>query len=40
MTLATTIYYTGIDPYSGKKVYVARSDNQKRTQKSYFFKKK
>jgi uncharacterized radical SAM protein YgiQ len=37
MTLATTMYYTGIDPYTGKKVYVARSIDEKRRQKEYFF---
>ncbi len=40
MTLATTIYYTGFDPYTGKSVYVARSDTQKMKQKSYFFANK
>ena len=38
MTLATTIYYTGLDPYTGKKVHVVRNDQQKRRQKKYFFK--
>ncbi|HUX97817.1 MAG TPA: YgiQ family radical SAM protein [Bacteroidales bacterium] len=37
MTLATTMYYTGFDPYTGKKVYVARSIEEKRKQKEYFF---
>jgi uncharacterized radical SAM protein YgiQ len=37
MTLATLIYYTGFDPYSGKKVYVARNIEEKRRQKEYFF---
>jgi uncharacterized radical SAM protein YgiQ len=40
MTMATTIYYTGIDPYTGKKVFVVRSDQEKRKQKDFFFKKK
>ncbi len=39
MTLATTMYYTGLDPYTGKKVFVVRDDRQKRSQKEYFFKK-
>ncbi len=39
MTLATTIYYTGVDPYTGKKVYSARTDRDKRAQKSWFFKR-
>jgi uncharacterized radical SAM protein YgiQ len=33
-TLATCMYHAGIDPYSGKQVYVARSDKEKRLQKS------
>lgn len=37
MTLASTIYYTGIDPYSGKKIFVARSKEEKLKQNSYFF---
>jgi uncharacterized radical SAM protein YgiQ len=37
MTLSTLMYYTGIDPYSGKKVYVARNSTDKKRQKDYFF---
>jgi radical SAM superfamily enzyme YgiQ (UPF0313 family) len=37
MTLSTLIYYTGFDPYSGKKVYVARNPAEKKKQKEYFF---
>jgi uncharacterized radical SAM protein YgiQ len=37
MTLSTLMYYTGLDPYTGKKVYVARSIEDKRKQKEYFF---
>ena len=37
MTLSTLMYYTGFDPFSGKKVYVARSIEDKRKQKEYFF---
>jgi uncharacterized radical SAM protein YgiQ len=37
MTLSTLMYYTGFDPYSGKKVYVARNMEEKRKQKQYFF---
>jgi uncharacterized radical SAM protein YgiQ len=33
-TLATCIYYTGINPFSGDSVYVARSDREKRMQKT------
>jgi uncharacterized radical SAM protein YgiQ len=37
MTLSTLMYYTGFDPFSGKKVYVARSVEDKKRQKEYFF---
>jgi radical SAM superfamily enzyme YgiQ (UPF0313 family) len=37
MTLSTTIYYTGINPYTGENVYVARDLNERRIQKRYFF---
>lgn len=37
MTLSTLIYYTGFDPYTGKPVYVARSSEEKKRQKEYFF---
>jgi uncharacterized radical SAM protein YgiQ len=37
MTLSTTMYYTGFDPYTGKKVYVARNIEEKRRQKEMFF---
>ncbi len=37
MTLATEMYYTGIDPYTGKKVFTARSAQQKLGQRKYFF---
>ena len=37
MTLSTLMYYTGIDPFTGKKVYVARDVEQKRRQKEFFF---
>ncbi len=40
MTLATAIYYLGFDPYTGKKVYVARDLAEKRRQKDYFFRKR
>ncbi len=40
MTLATTMYYTGIDPYTGKSISIVRGDKEKRRQKEYFFKKK
>ncbi len=37
MTLSSVMFYTGIDPYSGEKVFVAKSQEDKRRQKSYFF---
>lgn len=37
MTLSTAMYYCGFDPYTGKKVFVARDIGQKRRQKDYFF---
>lgn len=37
MTLSTTMFYTGIDPYTGKKVYVARTAEEKKEQNQYFF---
>ncbi|MHC1731749.1 MAG: YgiQ family radical SAM protein [Bacteroidales bacterium] len=40
MTLATAMYYLGFDPYTGKKVYVARDIAEKRRQKGYFFRGK
>lgn len=37
MTLATEIYYTGIHPYTGEKVFTARTPGQKLAQRKYFF---
>jgi len=37
MTLSTLIYYTGFDPYTGRKVYVARNPAEKKRQKEFFF---
>ncbi|MFI3288280.1 MAG: YgiQ family radical SAM protein [Rikenellaceae bacterium] len=37
MTLSSVMYYTGIDPYTKRRVYVARSKEDKDAQKSYFF---
>lgn len=37
MTLSTTIYYTGINPYTGENVYVPREMQERRNQKRYFF---
>ena len=39
MTLSSVMFYTGENPYTGEKVYVARSQDDKRRQKSYFFEK-
>ncbi|MBJ6751980.1 YgiQ family radical SAM protein [Geomonas anaerohicana] len=33
-TLSTCIYHTGVDPFTGEKVYVARTDREKGLQKS------
>ena len=38
MTLSSVMFYTGENPYTGEKVYVARSQDDKRRQKSYFFR--
>ena len=37
MTLSSVMFYTGENPYTGEKVYVARSQDDKRRQKAYFF---
>lgn len=37
MTLATCMYYTGLDPYTMQPVYVARTSQQKKEQNQYFF---
>jgi uncharacterized radical SAM protein YgiQ len=39
MTLSSTIFYTGIDPYTGKKVYCATNGAEKKKQNQYFFKR-
>ncbi len=33
-TLATCMYYSGVDPFTGSEVHVARSDREKRLQKA------
>ena len=38
MTLSSVMFYTGENPYTGEKVFVARSQDEKRKQKSYFFR--
>ncbi|MFI3270407.1 MAG: YgiQ family radical SAM protein [Rikenellaceae bacterium] len=40
MTLSSVMFYTGADPYTGEPLYVARSQDEKRRQKSYFFEKR
>jgi len=37
MTLSTTIYYTGIDPYTNNKVYSAKSKEERNAQRGFFF---
>ena len=37
MTLSSVMFRTGENPYTREKVYVARSQEEKRRQKSYFF---
>jgi len=37
MTMATAMFYTGYDPYTGKKLFVADSDKEKRRQNRMFF---
>ena len=37
MTLASVMFYCGFDPYTGKKLYVARKKEEKMKQKEYFF---
>uniref|UniRef100_S0DE11 Putative radical SAM superfamily protein n=1 Tax=termite gut metagenome TaxID=433724 RepID=S0DE11_9ZZZZ len=40
MTLSSVMFYTGEDPYTGERLYVARNPDDKRRQKSYFFTRK
>ena len=37
MTLATEIYYTGIHPYTGERIFTATSAEEKLAQRRYFF---
>lgn len=37
MTLSTTMFYTGINPYTKQPVYVARTVEEKKEQNQYFF---
>ena len=38
MTLSSVMFYTGKNPYTHEPVYVARTQEEKRRQKSYFFR--
>ena len=40
MTLSSVMFYTGENPYTHERVFVARSQEDKRRQKQYFFKRK
>jgi uncharacterized radical SAM protein YgiQ len=37
MTLSTTIYYTGVEPYTGRRVFVPRSRKERQDQKDMVF---
>lgn len=37
MTLATVMFYTGLDPYTLKPVHITRTSKDKQLQKSFFF---
>lgn len=37
MTLATTMFYTGLNPYTMQPVYVARTKEEKQKQNAFFF---
>ena len=37
MTLSTTMFYTGLNPYNMEPVFVARTKEEKQKQNSYFF---
>lgn len=37
MTLSTEIYYTGIHPYTGEKIFTATTRDEKLSQRKYFF---
>lgn len=37
MTLATEIYYSGIHPYTGEKVFTAKTEKEKLAQRRFFF---
>lgn len=37
MTVSTEIYYSGIHPYTGEKVFTARTEKEKQAQRQFFF---
>lgn len=37
MTLSSVMFYTGMNPYTGEKLYVAHTREEKERQKAYFF---
>jgi len=37
MTLATTMFYTGLNPYTMQPIYVAKTKEEKQKQNSFFF---
>jgi len=37
LTLASAIYYSGIHPYTGEKVFTARNRQEKEDQRRFFF---
>ncbi|MDE6247272.1 MAG: YgiQ family radical SAM protein [Muribaculaceae bacterium] len=37
MTVSTEIYYSGVHPYTLKKVFTAKSDKEKQAQRQFFF---
>ncbi len=39
MTLSSVMFHTGVDPYTGERLHVARSIDDKRRQKAWFFRK-
>jgi radical SAM superfamily enzyme YgiQ (UPF0313 family) len=40
MTLATEMYHTGVDPYTLKPIFVARTKDDKLAQRQFFFRYK
>lgn len=37
MTVSTEIYYAGVHPYTGERIYTARGEKEKLAQRQYFF---